>query len=82
MKPSKFSTVIEIFFPNSWTRDFEMIASQLGHAHYGVWFDRLLFGDGRPKAIAMPEGFQGNEITVDAPTVVGLIEERLAGWSG
>lgn len=42
MPPSSRSTVIEIFTPNGYLFDYEILAQNLGHKHYAVWNDTLI----------------------------------------
>lgn len=36
MPTSPLSTVIEMFYPGGWARDYEWTARALGHRHYGI----------------------------------------------
>ncbi|KAF9256391.1 hypothetical protein L218DRAFT_217394 [Marasmius fiardii PR-910] len=81
MTPSAKSTVIEIFIPQGYTFDYEILARNLGHRHYAVWNDTALTypkGKTHPGS-NFPEGFHGNEIPLHAQTVTRIIRERLAG---
>ncbi|KAF7289787.1 hypothetical protein MIND_01352900 [Mycena indigotica] len=42
MQPSPRSTVIEIFAPEAYVFDYEMLARNMGHKHYAVWNDTYL----------------------------------------
>ena len=39
MKPTRFSTVIEIFYPQGFAHDYQWTSRALGMAHYAVWND-------------------------------------------
>lgn len=77
MKPSRRATVIEFFYPKGFAMDYQWTAEALGIKHYGVW-DKETFTSPNVPPRAYPEGFQGNDIPVDAPTVLDLIERRLS----
>lgn len=53
-------------------------AHALGMKHYGVRHNTWHTAPETPD-VDYPEGFQGNEITVDGKTVANLVEDRLAG---
>ncbi|KAF7368064.1 hypothetical protein MSAN_00872500 [Mycena sanguinolenta] len=81
MQPTRFSTVIEIFFPQGFSHDYQWTTNALGMKHFAVWNDTYRtegLGDGKPN-VAYPVGFQGNEIPVHAPTIAKLIEDRVEG---
>lgn len=86
MPPSPLSTIIEIFFPNAYSFDHEMIARNLGHRHYAVWNDTLLtYPEGRyhPKIkYAEHLDFRGSEMPVHGPAVAAAIRARLQVGSG
>ncbi|KIY72239.1 hypothetical protein CYLTODRAFT_486459 [Cylindrobasidium torrendii FP15055 ss-10] len=81
MPPSQSSAVIEIFNPGGYLFDYEILARNTGHKHYGIWNDRVL---------SYPQGkyyeggslddaeFQGVNIPVDGETVAKIVRERLA----
>ncbi|KAG7086793.1 hypothetical protein E1B28_002721 [Marasmius oreades] len=79
MTPSTKSTVIEIFIPTGYTFDYELLARNLGHRHYGIWNDTALtYPKGTThKGVNFPPGFHGNDIPVQAETVTRIIRERL-----
>ncbi|KAF7349429.1 hypothetical protein MSAN_01732800 [Mycena sanguinolenta] len=80
MPPQPRSTMIEIFFPNGYTFDYEIVARNMGHRHYAVWNDTFLtYPEGTThKGVKYPEGFHGDKIPVYPPTVVSIIRERLS----
>ncbi|KAG8788962.1 hypothetical protein FRC20_000601 [Serendipita sp. 405] len=77
MKPTKRSTVIEFFFPGGFAQDYQWTAKALGIAYFGVW-NKHIFSDPNLPIHAYPEGFQGNNIPLDAYAVLKLIERRLS----
>ncbi|GJF00117.1 hypothetical protein PsYK624_163960 [Phanerochaete sordida] len=78
MSPTPVSTVIELFFPGGFAHDYEWTARALGHKHFAVWNDTYHTYPDLPW-VDYPEGFQGTRIPVHAPTVINIIEERVAG---
>ncbi|KAI0812317.1 hypothetical protein BC629DRAFT_1579793 [Irpex lacteus] len=78
MSPTPISTVIELFFPGGFAHDYEWTARALGHKHFAVWNDTYHTHPTLPW-VAYPEGFQGTQIPVYAPTVIGIIQDRIAG---
>lgn len=42
MKPSKRSTVMEFFFPEGFTYDYNWPTRSLGMVHYGFWGDKYV----------------------------------------
>ncbi|KAG9005437.1 hypothetical protein FRB93_009743 [Tulasnella sp. JGI-2019a] len=78
MSPSPLSTVIEMFYPGGFARDYEWTARALGHRHYAIRNDTYATYPNLPD-VDYPEGFQGNSIPLYAPTVTKLIEDRLEG---
>lgn len=58
--------------PDQWT------AHALGIRHFAVQHDQYRTSPNLYK-VDYPEGFQGDQITVDAATVADLIEARLTG---
>ncbi|KAF5353317.1 hypothetical protein D9756_007986 [Leucocoprinus leucothites] len=78
MKPTKVSTVIEIFYPQGFAHDYQWTSRALGMAHYAVWNDTHFTHPNKP-GVDYPEGFQGNQIPVHGPTVAKLIEDRVNG---
>jgi len=78
MAPRPISTVIEIFYPGGFARDYQWTAESLGHKHFGIWNDSWFTSPKLP-SVAYPEGFQGTEIPVYGPTVAKLIADRIEG---
>lgn len=78
MPTTPISTVIEMFYPGGFAHDYEWTARALGHKHFAIWNDTY---HTHPKLpwVDYPEGFQGTQIPVYAPTVVQIIEDRVAG---
>ncbi|EJT97375.1 hypothetical protein DACRYDRAFT_72262 [Dacryopinax primogenitus] len=87
MPPHPLSTVIEMFYPGGYARDYEWTAGVLGKAYFGIQNDTVVGPPNIPD-FNYPEGFHGNAIPVQAEVVVRVIEERLEGkrerihWSG
>lgn len=79
MPPSMTSTIIEIFFPQGYLFDYEVLAENFGHKHYAVWNDSFVtYSPGTwHKGPSAPTGFHGSDIPVHAPTVSKIIRERL-----
>ncbi|KAJ7591330.1 hypothetical protein C8J56DRAFT_935237 [Mycena floridula] len=79
MPPRPRSTVIEIFFPQGYLFDYEMLARNMGHKHYAIWNDTsLTYPQGTfHQGSNIPDGFGGTEIPVFGPTVANLIRQRL-----
>ncbi|KAG8829882.1 hypothetical protein FRC17_005842 [Serendipita sp. 399] len=77
MKPTKRATVIEFFYPKGFAQDYQWTANALGIAYFGVWNKHIFTSPNLPPH-GYPEGFQGNNIPLDAHTVVNLIERRLS----
>ncbi|KDQ21385.1 hypothetical protein BOTBODRAFT_150195 [Botryobasidium botryosum FD-172 SS1] len=78
MPTTPISTVIEIFYPGGYARDYEWTAGAIGIQHYAIWNDTYITGSDRPAAV-YPEGFQGTSIPVHGVTVAKLIEDRIGG---
>ncbi|KAF8316420.1 hypothetical protein DL93DRAFT_2056393 [Clavulina sp. PMI_390] len=78
MPASPISTVIEIFYPDGFARDYQWTAESLGHKHFGVWNDTYFTSPDLP-SVQYPEGFQGTQIPVYGPAVAKLIEDRVEG---
>ncbi|KAF9450770.1 hypothetical protein P691DRAFT_809605 [Macrolepiota fuliginosa MF-IS2] len=78
MKPSKVSTVIEMFYPEGFAHDYQWTSRSLGMAHFAVWNDTHYTHPNKPH-VDYPEGFQGNHIPIHGPTVAKLIEDRVEG---
>lgn len=77
MKPTSRSTVIEFFFPGGFASDYEFTARGLGIQHYGFWGKDRFTAPDLPE-VQYPEGFQGNEIPVDAKAVLEVVRMRLS----
>lgn len=79
MPPSSRSTVIEIFTPNGYLFDYEILAQNLGHKHYGVWNDTLItFPKGTyHERVDYANNFHGVSIPVHGPSVVRIIRKRV-----
>ncbi|CAE6531972.1 unnamed protein product [Rhizoctonia solani] len=78
MPVTPLSTVIELFYPGGFARDYQWTSTALGMRHYGVHNDTAFTEPSLPNVV-YPEGFQGNEIPVHGPFIVKLIEERIDG---
>ncbi|KAI8975904.1 hypothetical protein BD414DRAFT_423543 [Trametes punicea] len=78
MPVTPVSTVIEIFYPQGFAHDYQWTTHALGMRHFAIWNDTYRTMPNKPD-VNYPEGFQGTEIPVHAPTVVRVIEERIAG---
>ncbi|KAH9949015.1 hypothetical protein B0H21DRAFT_199426 [Amylocystis lapponica] len=78
MPTTPISTVIEIFYPGGFAHDYEWTTHAMGMKHFAVWNDTY---HTYPEQMSpsYPEGFQGTQIPVHPPTVVRIIEERVAG---
>ncbi|KAG6910712.1 hypothetical protein DXG01_008242 [Tephrocybe rancida] len=80
MPPSHRSAVFEIFSPEAFLFDYELLARNIGHRHTAVWNDRLItypkgtYHDG----IKYGEHFHGTSIPVDAAILMKAVKERLA----
>jgi len=81
MPRSSRSTVIEIFTPNGYLFDYEILARNVGHKHYAVWNDTLMtFPKGTyHEGVNYPNGFDFIPISVHGPSVAQVIRERLTG---
>ncbi|QRV82749.1 hypothetical protein RhiJN_10764 [Ceratobasidium sp. AG-Ba] len=80
MPLSPLSTVIEMFIPGGFARDYQWTSTALGMRHYGIHNDTAFTEPSLPW-VEYPEGFQGNAIPVHGPFVAKLIEERIDGAS-
>ncbi|KAG8952904.1 hypothetical protein FRC04_003355 [Tulasnella sp. 424] len=78
MPLTPLSTVIEIFIPGGFAKDYEWTSRALGMRHYGIWNDTY-FTHPKDPAVIHPEGFQGNQIPAHGPTIAKLIEDRIEG---
>ncbi|KAI0743457.1 hypothetical protein C8Q80DRAFT_839274 [Daedaleopsis nitida] len=78
MPVTPVSTVIEIFYPEGFAHDYHWTSMALGMRHFAIWNDTYHTHPEEP-TVGYPDGFQGIEIPVYAPTVIKVIEERIAG---
>ncbi|KAM6494609.1 Protein of unknown function (DUF563) domain containing protein [Amanita muscaria] len=78
MPPTRFSTVIEIFYPKGFAHDYEWTATAMGMKYFGVWNDTHFTLPNEP-TVNYPPGFQENSIPVHGPSVAKLIEDRVDG---
>ncbi|KAI0070599.1 hypothetical protein K474DRAFT_1669885 [Panus rudis PR-1116 ss-1] len=78
MAPTPISTVIEIFYPGGFAHDYEWTSRAMGMKHFAVQNDTYYTHPVLPW-VAYPEGFQGTQIPAYAPTVINIIEDRVAG---
>ncbi|KAI0674799.1 hypothetical protein C8Q78DRAFT_1075167 [Trametes maxima] len=78
MPVTPVSTVIEIFYPTGFAHDYHWTTHALGMRHFAIWNDTYHTYPNEPQ-VNYPEGFQGTEIPVYPPTVVKVIEDRIAG---
>ncbi|KAF8671765.1 hypothetical protein RHS04_08050 [Rhizoctonia solani] len=78
MPITPLSTVIELFYPGGFARDYQWTSAALGMRHYGV-HNNTAFTEPSLPLVQYPEGFQGNEIPVHGPFIADLIEERIDG---
>ncbi|KDR75372.1 hypothetical protein GALMADRAFT_268911 [Galerina marginata CBS 339.88] len=79
MKPNRYSSIIEIFYPRGFAHDYEWTTRALGMRHFSVWNDTYFTYPDEPPLPSYPEGFQGTSIPVHGATVAKLIEDRLEG---
>ncbi|KAH7335660.1 hypothetical protein B0J17DRAFT_600401 [Rhizoctonia solani] len=78
MPVTPLSTVIEMFYPGGFARDYQWTSTALGMRHYGVHNDTAFTEPSLPN-VQYPEGFQGDEIPVQGEFIAKLIEERIDG---
>ncbi|EIN11742.1 hypothetical protein PUNSTDRAFT_63324 [Punctularia strigosozonata HHB-11173 SS5] len=78
MPPTRLSTVIEIFYPEGFSHDYEWTTRALGMKHLAVWRDKYMTYPNTP-SVNYPEGFQGTQIPVVGEAVAKLVEERAEG---
>ncbi|KAJ7274863.1 hypothetical protein C8J57DRAFT_1177726 [Mycena rebaudengoi] len=79
MPPSVRSTVIEIFVPNGYVFDYELLARNMGHRHYAVWNDTFrTYEEGTYHKATTQLGFTELAIPVHAPTIASIIRTRLS----
>ncbi|KAI0785552.1 hypothetical protein C8Q75DRAFT_856968 [Abortiporus biennis] len=78
MSPTPISAVIELFYPGGFAHDYEWTTRAMGMKHFAIQNDTYYTHPVNPW-VNYPEGFQGTEIPVYAPTVVEIIEDRVAG---
>jgi len=81
MPPHPLSTVIELFYPGGYARDYEWTAGVLGKAYFGIQNDTVV-GPPHIPDFNYPEGFHGTNIPVQAGVVIKVIEDRLEGRLG
>ncbi|CED82325.1 Uncharacterized conserved protein [Phaffia rhodozyma] len=74
------SDVIEIFTPQGFTRDYEIITPALGHNHHVIWNDTIEAEESwRAKGhTSFPDDFQGTMIPVSGPLIKNLIKRIIA----
>ncbi|KAF9485879.1 hypothetical protein BDN70DRAFT_970009 [Pholiota conissans] len=77
MKPNPRSTVMEFFYPQGFAHDYEYTTRALGMVHYGFW-DAEHFTSPSLPIPRYVDGFQGNEIPINADAVVNLCIHRLS----
>lgn len=82
MTPAPETTVMEFFYPEGLSYDYEYTARMLGIKHYGFWNDSTWTFPNVPKKAdyprrGLPAGFHGNDIPIDADAVVRLCVRRL-----
>ncbi|KAG8986667.1 hypothetical protein FRB93_005189 [Tulasnella sp. JGI-2019a] len=78
MRPSPSATVIEIYYPPGFSTDYSVPARVLGIEHYGVWNGRYFRSNSEHKPERnQPDGFHGDQIPVDGPTIAALCLERI-----
>ncbi|KAH8107838.1 hypothetical protein BXZ70DRAFT_884547 [Cristinia sonorae] len=78
LPPTPISTVIEIFYPGGFAHDYEWTTRAMGMKHFAVQNDTWATHP-RSWDVAYPDGFQGTQIPVHAPTIVKIIEDRITG---
>jgi hypothetical protein len=78
MKPTRVSSVIEIFCPPGFAHDYWWTAKSLGMRHWAMWNDTAKTWPDKPN-VDYPDCFQKNAIPVHGPSVAKLIEDRVAG---
>lgn len=78
LPPSRFTTVVEIFYPGGFAHDYEWTTRALKGRHIGIWNDSYFTHPDTP-GVNYPEGFQGTSIPVYGPAVAQIIEDRLDG---
>jgi hypothetical protein len=75
--PTSFTTVIEIFHPDSFAFNYGWTENALGHMHFTVWNDTSTAWPNHPK-VEYLEGFQGDHIIpMHGLYVAQLIERQL-----
>lgn len=73
---SPLTTLVEIFYPEGFTHDYEWTARTRGFEYYAVWNDTAMQHPNLP-SVNIPEEFQGNTIPVYGPFVAYIIEEKI-----
>ncbi|CED84940.1 Glycosyltransferase AER61, uncharacterised [Phaffia rhodozyma] len=77
MKPEIRTTVMEFFYPDGFAHDYEFTSRGLDMQYFGFWGSRT-FTPATLPPVNYPEGFQGNEIPVDADVVLSLVRMKLS----
>ncbi|KAG8963271.1 hypothetical protein FRC00_007025 [Tulasnella sp. 408] len=72
------TTVIEIYYPGAFSKDYEWTARALGMTHYAVWNDTAFTHPNEPKVEYPPE-FHGDSIPAHGPSIARIIENRIDG---
>ncbi|KAJ3550471.1 hypothetical protein NMY22_g452 [Coprinellus aureogranulatus] len=78
MKPTRVSSVIEIFCPPGFAHDYWWTTRSLGMRHWAMWNDTSKTWPDKPE-VNYPDCFQRDEIPVHGPAVAKLIEDRVEG---
>jgi len=78
LAPSRFMTVVEMFFPGGFAYDYEWTTRAMRGRHFAIWNDTYHTHPNTP-GVGYPEGFQGTSIPVYGPAVAKMIEDRLDG---
>ncbi|KAG8987697.1 hypothetical protein FRB90_003205 [Tulasnella sp. 427] len=78
MPLTPLTTVMEIFYPGGFAKDYEWTARVLGFTHYAIHNDTAFTHPTEPK-VNYPPGFQGTKIPVHGPSVAKIIEDRIDG---
>ncbi|TEB19958.1 hypothetical protein FA13DRAFT_1757975 [Coprinellus micaceus] len=78
MKPTRVSSVIEIFCPPGFAHDYWWTTRSLGMRHWAMWNDTSKTWPEKPE-VSYPECFQRDEIPIHGPAVAKLIEDRVDG---
>ncbi|KAG9043141.1 hypothetical protein FS837_009959 [Tulasnella sp. UAMH 9824] len=78
MPLTPLTTVMEIFYPTGFAKDYEWTARVLGFTHYAIHNDTAYTHPTEPK-VHYPNGFQGTQIPIHGPSVAKIIEDRIDG---